>query len=238
MKRILITMLAFSTNAVLAQNYKLVTEDYPPFEYKENGKAMGMDIEILDAVKAKAGIDLSIEFLPWNRALDQVQKGTADGIFSMLKNAEREAFLQFPAQPLYTSRTVIFAHESFAGDIKSLDDLKGQTVGVVLGNSYGKSFDSATHFTKDGAADQDTMMKKFISGRSKLVITSEEVGQYQLKNLGGKGRVLSLKVAKEQYYVGISKASANGKALFDKMAQAFAELEKSGELNKIRAKYK
>lgn len=238
MKKILAAAIMLFSTALMAQNFKLVTEEYPPFEYKENGKAMGMDIEILDAVKAKAGINFTIEFLPWNRALDQVQKGSADGIFSMLKNAEREAFLHFPAQPLYTSRTVLFAHESFAGDIKTIDDLKGQTVGVVLGNSYGKAFDSATHFTKDGAADQETMMKKFISGRSKLIITSEEVGQYLLKKLGGKGRVLSLEVSKEQYYVGISKSSANGKTLFEKMSQAFADLEKSGELDKIRSKYK
>lgn len=228
-------VLAFS---VQAKSYKLVTEPYPPFEYQEGGKAVGMDVDILNAAAAKAGIEISIEFLPWNRALEMAKNGEADAIFSMLKNAEREGFLSFPSTPLYVGKTVLFTMNSFTEQVNGLGDLKGKTVGVVNGNSYGESFDKATGFTKDGVADQDTLIKKLLAGRNQLIVMAEEVGWYTIKQQGGKDvKVLPFVVSKDNYYVGISKKSANGKELTEKLTKALADLEKSGELTKIRKKY-
>lgn len=228
-------VLAFS---VQAKTFKLVTEPYPPFEYQEAGKAVGMDVEILNAAAAKAGIELSIEFLPWNRALDMAKSGEADAIFSMLKNAEREAFLSFPSVPLYVGKTVFFTMNSFNDPVNSFADLKGKTVGVVNGNSYGEAFDKATGFTKDGVADQDTLIKKLLAGRNQLIVMTEEVGWYTIKQQGGKdAKALPFAVSKDNYYIGISKKSANGKELTEKLSKALADLEKAGELAKIRKKY-
>lgn len=226
------------TLSAQAKTFKLVSEPYPPFEYQENGKDVGMDVEILKAAASKAGIELKIDFLPWSRALDQVKSGEADGIFSLLKNAEREGFLIFPATPLYVGKNVFFAAASFTGKVESLADLKGKTVGIVNGNSYGEQFDKATGFTKDGVADQDTLIKKLLAGRNELIVTAEKVGWYSVKQQGGKDvKALPFVVSKENYYIGLSKKSANGKELADKLGKALADLEKSGVLTKIRKKY-
>lgn len=124
MKKIILALCLFvSSISAFAQTFRFVTEDYPPYVYSEGGQAKGLDVEIINAIKKKANIDVKIEFYPWNRALSMVQDGTADAIFSLFKNSEREAFLHYPATPLYNNKTMLFASNSFAGDVKSLSDL-------------------------------------------------------------------------------------------------------------------
>jgi hypothetical protein len=52
------------TNEVLAQTENLATTDSNSGTkiYQENGKTVGMDVEILDLVSKKVGIEIKIEF--------------------------------------------------------------------------------------------------------------------------------------------------------------------------------
>ena len=239
MKKILTGLIILMMSAsAFAQAFRFVTEDYPPYVYSDNGVAKGLDVEILNAIKAKTGLDIKIEFFPWNRAMAMAQDGTADAIFSLFKTAEREAFIQYPSTALYDNRTVLFTSKEYIGDIKSNDDLKGQTVGIVQGNSYGDAFDKSTHFTKDAVSSTDVMVKKFQGGRIKLFVEAEEVGNYVLKKNNVAGyRVMSHVVVTEKSFVGVSKKSPRAQELFTKINAALADLEKSGELAKIKASF-
>lgn len=239
MKKILTGLFVLMMSAsAFAQAYRFVTEDYPPYVYQDNGVAKGLDVEILNAIKTKAGIDIKIEFYPWNRAMAMAQDGSADAIFSLFKTSEREGFIHYPSTALYDNRTVLFASKDYIGDVKSLADLKGQTVGIVQGNSYGDAFDKDTTFTKDAVSSTDVMVKKFQGGRIKLFVEAEEVGNYVLKKNNVEGyRILSHVIVTEKSFVGVSKKSARGQELFNKINAALADLEKSGELAKIKAAF-
>ncbi len=57
-----------------------VCEEYPPYQYKENGVIKGLDIQVIQAVCKDAGLQYRIEFYPWQRCIGMMTNKTADGI--------------------------------------------------------------------------------------------------------------------------------------------------------------
>jgi len=239
MKKIITTALLTLITLLSAKTYNLVSEPYPPFEYQENGKNTGMDVEILEAVAKSAGVDFKISFLPWKRALSEVQSGSSDAIFSILQTKERESFLYYPEKALFKGKTILFANESFNGTIKSISDLNGKKIGFVSGNSYGKEFDNATEILKDPSTNAEMSVNKLINNRHDLLVITEEVGWYYLnKSKAKKIRALPFIIMQDDYFIATSKKSANGRELLNLINEHMTKLEKDNVLDAIRAKYR
>ncbi len=237
-KIILLALILLSVVLLQSKTYKIVWEEYPPYEYEENKVIKGLDIEILRSIEKAENVKFEFVQVPWERALRMTQTGEADGIISLFKTEERQAFLHYPNEGLAFEKNVIFAKNTYKGDIKTVGDLKGKTIGITSGYSYGKTFDDASGFTKDPSTDQETMFKKFVNNRYEIVISNELVGHYMLKSLNAKDyKVLSYVADDQLLYIGISKKSANSKELLDLLNRGLGNLKKSGELAKIRARY-
>lgn len=217
----------------------LVTDDYPPYEYTDQaGNAVGMDVELLQAAAQKAGITLKIDFYPWERCKQMAANGDADGLFSLGKTEERLALYYYPATVLSTSRDVFFANDLYKGNPKTIAELEGQTVGTLLGYEYTDEFLNNLKIKKLESPTQEAVTNIFIGKRVGIILQTELVGLHQFREAQFTGyRVLPIKMAVDEAFVAFSKKSKNGKAGFEKLAAALAALQKSGELDKIRAKY-
>jgi len=236
-KLVLAAILALAI-VVQAKNFKLAYEEYPPYEYKQDGKLVGVDIEILEEAAKIAGATLEFKEYPWARATKMAEDGEVDAIFSMSKTAEREKVFYFPAINLASETNVIFANDSYKGDVKSLVDLKGKTIGVIQDYSYGTDFDNFKDCKKELNSNQDALVKKLQANRFQLAINNELVGNYMAKSIGATNiRVLSYVVNTDPLYLGISKKAPNGKEFYDKISAALSSMEKSGRLKAIRDKY-
>lgn len=64
----------------------LVTMDYPPYIIKQDGKVQGPVVNVVREAFGRLGYHVAIEMLPWSRSLDMVNRGTADGLFTIKKN--------------------------------------------------------------------------------------------------------------------------------------------------------
>lgn len=238
MKLLIAFLIFINCFASEASPYVLVTESYPPYEFQENGKAVGMDVELIELAAKKVDIKIRIDFIPWARCIEMMKKGSADGIFSLLHNKEREKFIYYPPTPLYVARSVLFARKKSSIKIEKIEDLKGKQVGVVYGNSYGEAFDKADYIKKESVADHETLMKKLIVRREELIMTTEEVGYYLSRKLGSQDvHALPLTVLKDMFYIGVSKKSPRAKILLKKLSEGLALIEKTGEAQLIRKKY-
>ncbi len=60
--RILLACALLSSSTVWADTFKLVTFEYPPYEYTENGETKGMAVEIVRQTRAAVGPDFLIVF--------------------------------------------------------------------------------------------------------------------------------------------------------------------------------
>ncbi len=105
-------------------------EDYPPFDFSENGLAKGLSIEYMKLLEQHIGV--TFEFVngyTWNQLLQLARNKELDLMQSIVKTEERSQYLNF-AEPYYDTPVVLVVHEE-KKDIKSFDDLMGKRVAVI-----------------------------------------------------------------------------------------------------------
>jgi polar amino acid transport system substrate-binding protein len=127
----IVVVWALSGWASTAEPLRLVT-DPASGEQLSDDKAPGFNVEVLRQVFATIGQDASFEGFPLNRSWMMIARGEADGIFSSWRTNEREQICSFPDEPLYQTRSVLFARTADVEKLKfsSFDDLIGHDVAV------------------------------------------------------------------------------------------------------------
>ncbi len=131
-------------------------DSYPPVIYSANGKPSGILVDILHNVSARTGDTYELRLFPWKRAYEHSRAGRA-AVVGVSKTTERLVEFDF-SDPIYFDDIQIVVKKGREFPFTQLSDLKGKTVGGVLGASYGDVVDAAI---KDGLfrMDQDTGQK-------------------------------------------------------------------------------
>jgi polar amino acid transport system substrate-binding protein len=107
--------------------------DFPPFESKEGGKVVGIEVEILEIICKKLGVDLEIVEMDFDTVLAGIQSAKYDcGMSGITVTADREKSMLF-TDPYYNAAQVIVVKEG--SDIKTKADLKDKTVSVQTGTT-------------------------------------------------------------------------------------------------------
>ncbi|MCP4672764.1 MAG: transporter substrate-binding domain-containing protein [Desulfobacula sp.] len=132
----------FYSQAFAEDALKLAILDFPPYEFKTNNRIDGISVKIVKEVFEKMSQTISIELLPWSRALVYLEKGRIDGLFEILKKPEREKFADYSKVVLMSESVSFFvlkdSNITFDGD---LNKLKDYTFGIRHDFSYGPKFD-------------------------------------------------------------------------------------------------
>lgn len=106
--------------------------DYPPFEYYKDGKIVGFEIDLMNAIGKELKRDVTFQDLPFESILGALQSKRVDLSISCLSaTPERAKVVDFSVH-YNTSKTVLITDDV---SIKSMNDLKGKTVGVQLGST-------------------------------------------------------------------------------------------------------
>ena len=80
----------FGASIISGETLTIVTEDYPPYNYMENGRITGFSTEIVEAIVRKAGLQGIPKMYPWARAYMMVQNDKDVLIYTITRNQERE----------------------------------------------------------------------------------------------------------------------------------------------------
>ncbi|GAA0780582.1 transporter substrate-binding domain-containing protein [Roseibium denhamense] len=232
-------LLAILSVPARAEAIKLVTLEYPPYEYETETGADGIVVRILQEAFQKMGKDIEISVLPWKRALNMTQTGEADAIFTAYKTPERETFLDYSETVLMPQVLSVWAKKGsdigFDGSIESLSNV---SIGLVDGISYGTAVDDAvaagTLKSLDYAPESSNNIKKLLGGRIDAVIMNKYGAMHHLKNQNGLDQVAEIEpeISSVPSYIAFSKA--NGLAdLRDQLDGVLQEMIASGEYQSI-----
>jgi len=232
---------AFATIPSDRQVIKLIAHQFPPYQYKKNGKIDGPIPKLMDLVCKKAGLDCVMGMRGFREAYGMAETGDADVIFTFLIEAGPERESKFSLSPpialtTYSFFTTSTSNWSWTGDHKELD---GRTVGA-----YGPSgtWIIATNLLARNRSailvQEDTNLKVFQNlvlgkyGPKSSVITTKEVALSFLKNSNINGPKPAGDILQANLGFGFSKASPNLKYAPD-MFKALNELKADGTVAKI-----
>lgn len=115
----------------LAQELRLVSTEYPPYMYMENGQARGIYVDIVQNIFNEMGINGTIELMPWKRAVNESFSGKAEGLLGCLYTSERDEKLWLTAEPLDTEKKVIIARKESGIQADSVEELKDKKFALV-----------------------------------------------------------------------------------------------------------
>lgn len=220
-----------------AGEYALVTLEYPPLEYLDtSGRAKGIAVDLVTQIMTELGHSVSVEVLPWTRAVKMVRYGEADAIFTIYKNSARETFLDFAQEVLIPQRVALYAPAdsptTFNDDLESLKTLR---IGVVSTISYGRRFDQLRpELTLERTASLEQNFAKMLLGRIDIVINNVHSAENVIKKLqlGEKIRQLHPYVESVPSYIAFSKKKglASLKQDFDRQLRQFKQSGRYGAI--------
>ena len=235
---------------------------FPPYEYVEGDKFVGIDVEIAQAIAEKLGMELQIEDVEFGSIIGGVVEGKYDmGMAGMTVTEERKQSVNF-SNTYATGIQVIIVKDG--SSITSLDDifefnadgdpvaLKDANIKVgvqqdTTGDIYSSSDISGWGFCdveEDGTITTDRVVRYKTGADAVEALKTDKVNMVIIDNEPAKSFVAANdgihilegdnEYAVEDYAICIAKENTE---LLDKINKALDELKKDGTIDKIVAKY-
>lgn len=175
MKRIMawgLFFLSAGLTAAAAEPVRVLTEPYPGYSTVIDGKVVGAGADQVHLLFQRAGIDYRMDIMPWARAYHLATHEPRTCIFATNHTPERHALFKW-VEPLGGGRVVLVRRAGSAVAPRTLEEAKAFTVGVQRGD-YAADYLLKQGFGKlDYAADFSLTLKKLVSGRIDLAMTSD-----------------------------------------------------------------
>ena len=207
--------------------------EFPPFEFYEKGKIVGIDIEISQYIAQKLGCELLVEDGAFESLLINLQNGSCDFVAAGLTpTEERSKSVDFSVPYFNGSQRIIVRNDS---NINGKNDLLNKKVGVQTGTTseeYCKSSGLNIEvfcFSKSADAVQDLLAKQLDA-----VVVDGFAAEKFIASMKDKIHIIDEKLTEEDSCIAVKKGN---KELLNKINNCILELKNSGELNKIIEKY-
>jgi polar amino acid transport system substrate-binding protein len=173
---ILLLAAACLVSVPLSGQSKLLTavaDAWPPF-IDQNRPGQGLSMEIIQAALGSQGYGVSLQTMPWARAMQAVINGEADMLPDAWLTPERTANLLF-SEAYATNSIVFIKRKGDPFEYAGLDSLAGKTVGTVRGYGYNAAFLAAGGFTRLPSYDLVTNVRRLLAGNLDLALEDRAV---------------------------------------------------------------
>jgi len=249
-------MSAVSATAVSAQTLRICDDEagWPPYIYNpiENGaqnkdKIEGAAVEFMAAVFADAGIDHTIELLPWKRCLGEVADYSSEGDFEAFSNGsynEERLETYHITKPIYETNSGMFyspANHPDGLNITSVADAKNYEMCGVFGYNY-ENWNLGEDDIDTSAKSTDLALKKVAAGRCDAVpsaiepvVGSAAIGKPIVPE-GMKAQTFDF-MDDTTFHIYIAKTSPRAEELRDKINASIDKLRGDGTHDEIFEKY-
>lgn len=229
-------LLLGGATTVSGATFEIMTEEYPPFNYTEDGKITGLSTEVVREICKRIGHPDDIEVLPWARAYGLIQKKDGIVLYSMTRTEAREDLFEWVG-PVAANKWVLFTKKGSGISVSSLDDAK------KIGKIGTYKDDAAESFLKDeGFTNLDSVLKdeqnvpKLMAGRIDLWIVGELQGIHKAKKKGVSDKLEKVYDVKDtQLYIAFSKGTPQEEIA--KWQEALDAMKADGSYDTIMKKY-
>ena len=209
---------------------------FPPYEYKDGDKIVGIDAEIAAAIAEKLGMELQIVDMEFDSILTAVNEGSVDfGMAGMTITEDRLLEVDFSISYANGVQAIIVPESS---PITSVDDLYAEGASYKVGVQLGTTGD--IYATDDFGSDNVTTYSNgneavlaLIGGSVDCVIIDNEPAKALVAANAGL-KILETAYAHEDYAICVKKGNSDLLGMID---AAILELTEDGTIAAIVAKY-
>lgn len=235
----LAALLALGLGSAGAQRIQVVTEEYPPYNHLDAHKqVVGLSTEVVKEALRRARIDYQITLYPWARAYRMAQEQPNVLIYSIGRNAQREALFQWV--------DIIAPYNVYLYRLKSRPEVQPQSLEQLKRYRIGAVRDDvrAQYLEKHGipmdlVVEDAANAKKLASTRIDLFPIDEiaQVALYKREGLDPASveKALPLPELSSGLYMAFSLPT--DPALVERCRQALRDMRRDGTLDKIKARY-
>ena len=241
MKKMIFIFLILCLN-LNAQTMKLCGDpNYPPFNWAQDGKILGVGPEVITLIMQEIGIRVDVIYDGnWARCQRDIKEGHMDIFTAGYKTQQRKTYAVYTNVALKDDPQVVLVKKGREFEYNQWRDLIGKVGGHILGSSLGNDFDK---FIKEN------IKMHYVSSRLQVFkmlekerVDFEVVGLWpaliQMQRLGYHEKLTPLKkpVSSENMYMAISKKSPFLKYMTF-INTRLKEMHENGTIDKIIKKH-
>lgn len=211
---------------------------YAPFESQnEQGQIVGFDIEVVQAIAAKAGFEVKFVNTPWEGIFNELQQGGRDMLVSAITiTEERRQTMDFSDPYFDAAQLIAVKADSAVAGFEALKTLKvgvqtGTTGDEVVSQLLGKTNTNVRRFESTPLA-----LKELEAGGVDAVVADNGVIQHYVANnaAGGFKTVSDPAFVPEQYGIAVRKGNAE---LLAQVNAGLKAIREDGSYDRIHTKY-
>lgn len=205
---------------------------YPPFNFvNERNEVVGFDASIGTAIAERLGVKGTVVTTAWDGIIAGLLANKYDTVVgSMTITPEREKVVDFVGPYYHAGRAVFVTEES---PVKSLEELKGKTLGVTLGETHEKWAREQGGWDIRTYKGLPELMMELKSGRVDAIVVDNIPVMVAIKETGDKIRKLETPgIEGGSVAIGIAIRKGNPE-LKAAMQKALVDMQADGSYEKI-----
>jgi polar amino acid transport system substrate-binding protein len=228
---------------VHAQSIRVVTEEFPPYNFSVDGKITGFSTEVVQAVLKEAQIDGAFQSLPWARAYETAQGAENILIYSIARNPTREKLFKWVGV-IAPTQYYLFSRPQRKLKLERLEDARNYQIATV-NEDAGEQFLMAHGFAKgqnlQSSVKYELNYEKLKRGRVDLWIMPELVAVFLARQAGddpSKSLARSFAInelGNDGYYMAFSIQTPD--ALVARVSRALATVKTNGTYDALKKKW-
>ena len=181
---LLVVFLHLPVTYSAAAELTILTEEFPPLNYTENGKLTGAMTEVVREITRRLGIADHIQVMPWARGYKRLLTEPNTALFTTARTEARESLFHWVG-PLHSARIGLYARKSDPRQIDSIEAAMQVGAIATYRDDVREQLLKSLGFTNiDSSNSPHSNIRKLMSGRVDLWIF-DNVGAQQVAREAG-----------------------------------------------------
>ena len=213
-------------------------DSFPPLGFRdENNNIVGYDIDLAKEVAKRLNLELVCQPIEWSAKEQELATKKIDCIWNgFTMTDERKDAMAFTKAYLDNAQVAVVRID---GNINSLSELAGKTIGIQAGSSAQDAVEAMPEFKASlgeivELKENITALNDLTLGNLDAVIMDQVVAGYNITTSGKALKILSEGLANEEYGVAFRKGDT---ALRDKVQAVLEEMQNDGTVSAISTKW-
>jgi ABC-type amino acid transport substrate-binding protein len=226
---------ATASSVEASQTYHIVGNNaIPPIIHLNDRKAVGLAVDLIDAVAEKANLAIQVDAMAWPDAQAHVLEGKADALLHINASPEREQLYDFSA-PLLAAHFHLFRLNT-RPTIRNLATLQGSKVGVEAGGFPESFLRQYAQIQRVVIPDWKTGFDLLATGQLDAILVDRWVGEYQLSRHDISGVVVvEPAIVNGSAHIAVRKGN---QALLERINFGLQAIDQDGTRQQIEEKWK